>query len=130
MRWLVAAIVCALVMGGSASGAPSIASSAASTTFVITGHGYGHGVGMGQWGAYGYALHGWSAEKILSHYYTGTTVGTAPTELVRVLLREPTRRVTIGSAGPWSVMDGVGHKMSLPAGSLELTASLQLEGRT
>ena len=31
----------------------------AGTTLVVTGHGWGHGVGLSQWGAYGYALHGW-----------------------------------------------------------------------
>ena len=46
---------------------------------------------MGQWGAYGYALHGWSYERILAHYYTGTTVGAAPTQIVRVLLKEAAR---------------------------------------
>ena len=39
--------------------------------FTITGHGWGHGVGMSQWGAYGYAKHGWEYKAILKHYYTG-----------------------------------------------------------
>ena len=30
--------------------------------FTITGHGWGHGVGMSQWGAYGYAKHGWDLQ--------------------------------------------------------------------
>jgi stage II sporulation protein D len=130
MRWLFAAIFGALVLGGSASGAPSIATSSASTTFVITGHGYGHGVGMGQWGAYGYALHGWSYQKILEHYYTGTTVGAAPTQIVRVLLDDAKGSVTLGSASAWSLVDGVGQELNLPAGPLELPASLQVQGRT
>jgi len=42
----------------------------------VTGHGWGHGVGMSQWGAYGYALHGWKYGRILAHYYPGTRVST------------------------------------------------------
>ena len=33
---------------------------------VFTGHGWGHGVGMSQYGAYGYAQHGWTAQQILA----------------------------------------------------------------
>lgn len=46
---------------------------AADTPFTLSGHGHGHGRGMGQWGAYGYAKNeGWSAERIVGHYYGGT----------------------------------------------------------
>ena len=133
MRWCSAALLGALALAGSASGAPSasaIASTSASSTLVITGHGYGHGVGMGQWGAYGYALHGWSYQRILAHYYTGTTVGTAPTQIVRVLLKEADGSVVLGSASAWSLVDGVGQEMNLPAGPLDLPASLVVQGRT
>jgi stage II sporulation protein D len=41
------------------------------TSVTVTGRGWGHGVGMVQWGAYGKALLGWSAERILSYYYGG-----------------------------------------------------------
>lgn len=37
----------------------------------FTGRGFGHGVGMSQWGAYGMAEEGRSAEEIISHYFTG-----------------------------------------------------------
>ncbi len=37
----------------------------------FTGRGFGHGVGMSQWGAYGMAKDGASAEEIIQHYYTG-----------------------------------------------------------
>ncbi|HEY1517324.1 MAG TPA: SpoIID/LytB domain-containing protein [Solirubrobacteraceae bacterium] len=57
------------------------------TTLHISGGGYGHGIGMSQYGAYGYALHGWTYQQILSHYYTGTALGTTnPAQTVRVLL--------------------------------------------
>jgi stage II sporulation protein D len=53
----------------------------------IRGGGYGHGIGMSQYGAYGYALHGWTYRQILAHYYTGTAIGqTDPNQPVRVLL--------------------------------------------
>lgn len=36
--------------------------------------GNGHGVGMSQYGAEVLAQEGWSAKKIIQHYYTGTTI--------------------------------------------------------
>jgi len=41
-------------------------------TITITTRGSGHGVGMSQWGAQGMALAGYSADEIISHYYSGT----------------------------------------------------------
>jgi stage II sporulation protein D len=59
-----------------------------SPTLVIDGGGDGHGVGMSQWGADGLAQHGFNYQQILAHYYTGTTIGAAPTgRLVRVLMQ-------------------------------------------
>lgn len=40
----------------------------------VTTTGYGHGVGMSQYGAEVFAQEGWTAEKILLHYYTGTMI--------------------------------------------------------
>ena len=42
--------------------------------FIFYGRGWGHGVGMCQWGAMAMAEQGYSAEKILAHYYPGTSV--------------------------------------------------------
>ena len=71
-------MVAALVLAGPAS---------AASTLYITGGGDGHGIGMSQYGAYGYALHGWNYRQILAHYYTGTQIGqTNPNQTVRVLL--------------------------------------------
>lgn len=39
--------------------------------FIFYGRGWGHGVGMDQTGAYGYALEGWTFDRILKHYYQG-----------------------------------------------------------
>ena len=123
-------VVAAASAGESAPASPTFTTSSASSMLVITGHGWGHGVGMGQWGAYGYALHGWSYERILAHYYSGTTIGTAPTQIVRVLLADGKRKVTLGSAAPWTLVDGVGQELSLPAGPLVVTTSLKLQGKT
>lgn len=60
---------------------------AASQTLVIQGAGDGHGVGMSQEGALGYAQHGYGYAAILAHYYTGTALGSVPSDTtVRVLL--------------------------------------------
>jgi stage II sporulation protein D len=124
---LVAVVLLALGLGGTASAAP--ASSAPSSTLVITGHGWGHGIGMGQWGAYGYALHGWSYQQILLHYYTGTTIGDDPSQMVRVLLADGKRRVALASASTWQLVDGAGTKVALPTGRLVIPASLKIDGR-
>ena len=63
----------------------------------VAGHGWGHGVGLAQYGAYGYALHGWSYDKIVLHYYPGTTLGEASLHKVRVLLAPSSKRVLISS---------------------------------
>lgn len=44
------------------------------STVAITTYGYGHGVGMSQWGANGMAMEGSSAEHIIQHYYSGTSI--------------------------------------------------------
>lgn len=41
---------------------------------VMAGKGYGHGVGMSQWGAYGMARSGRSAEEIVNHYFQDVRV--------------------------------------------------------
>src|SRR5499433_698190 len=78
------ALTLALLAGALAS-APC--ANAAKAKITIRGAGFGHGVGMSQYGAMGYALHGFTAPQILAHYYTGTSLGTTdPSRTVRVLL--------------------------------------------
>jgi len=44
--------------------------------FIIYGFGWGHGVGLCQWGAYGMAKSGRTAEAILKYYYPGSEITT------------------------------------------------------
>jgi stage II sporulation protein D len=81
---------CAALIAGPAS--------AKSTTFVLRGGGFGHGIGMSQYGAQGMALKGKSYKTILKHYYTGTEIGKAPTDSIRVILRQGVASVTVRGA--------------------------------
>jgi SpoIID/LytB domain protein len=82
--FLVAAIAASLAWGpvsASASMRPGAAAAAGASpakTFRMYGSGWGHGVGLSQYGAYGLALEGWSATRILTHFYSGTRVAPAP----------------------------------------------------
>jgi stage II sporulation protein D len=59
----------------------------ANGVFTLAGHGYGHGHGMSQFGAYGAAIDGLNAPKILAFYYPHTTLQAQPaTTKVRVLI--------------------------------------------
>ncbi len=90
-RLLAASLTLALAPAAAASGAPML---------LIYGGGSGHGVGMSQYGAYGMALHGFDYRAILAHYYTGTTIGQAPSgRLVRVLMQRGIGTVSFSGAG-------------------------------
>jgi len=43
---------------------------------ILSGKGYGHGVGMPQWGAYGMAEEGKTADEIVRYYFRDVTVET------------------------------------------------------
>jgi stage II sporulation protein D len=122
--------------GGTVSTSSSTATTTATTTTVVqtapsvvafTGHGWGHGLGLGQWGAYGYALHGWTHERILAHYYPGTTPGTARASVVRVLVAGR-KRVTLTATAAWTATDAGGKAFSLAAGSVTLGTALAVQG--
>ncbi|WP_457630283.1 SpoIID/LytB domain-containing protein [Oceanithermus sp.] len=55
-----------------ALGLPSTLASLSGWTF--SGRGSGHGVGMSQWGARGFARHGWNYREILAYYYPKTVL--------------------------------------------------------
>jgi stage II sporulation protein D len=94
--------------------------------FVVSGRGYGHGVGMSQFGAYGMANAGYSYDKILAYYYTGTALGRTTRASVRVLLEEGKKAVTISSSAPYTVVDATGTTYRVPAGPLILRTDLTL----
>jgi SpoIID/LytB domain protein len=76
------ALCCALCAAASPAASPAYA-----TELVIQGAGWGHGVGMSQEGVLGFAEHGYSYQRILAHYYSGTEIGHAPAAArVRVLI--------------------------------------------
>ena len=56
----------------------------AKTRVIIKGGGWGHGIGMSQYGAYGRALRGDSAEQILEHYYSGSSLSKRDQSQIRV----------------------------------------------
>jgi stage II sporulation protein D len=75
------------------------ATAGAAKRWIVKGAGFGHGAGMSQYGALGYAKHGFTYDAILAHYYTGTTLGTTQARTVRVLLRPYARSVSFSGAG-------------------------------
>ena len=101
----------------------------AGTALIVTGHGWGHGVGMSQWGAYGYALHGWKYHRILAHYYPGTKVSTVGDMRVRVLLAQGASSVTVGCATQIRVTDGKRLGRNLAAGTYGVGPRLVLPVR-
>ena len=109
---------------------PKVAESSSASTLVISGHGWGHAIGMAQWGADGYAQHGWDYRSILAHYYQGTTVAVGPSPTVRVLLVDGARRTALTSDSPWKVVDRAGTTVSLPAGTVKVAADLVVSGQT
>lgn len=75
---------------------------------VVNGTGWGHGVGMGQYGAYGRALEGQSAEQILAAYYNGLkpTAASGLPERVRVGLTDDADVLDLVADGPMRVLVG------------------------
>jgi stage II sporulation protein D len=116
--WLAAALV-ALSLPAAAS---------AGTVFLLDGRGWGHGVGMSQWGAEGYARHGYAYQRILAHYYPGTHLAVTTPRQVRVLLAEQQTSVRVGSAAPFLVVDARGRKLHLPARAVVVDRRFELRG--
>jgi stage II sporulation protein D len=106
----------------------TVVTSPAASVLVLRGHGWGHGLGLSQWGAYGYAKHGWTYDRILAHYYTGTTLGPATVTTVRVLLLEG-KKATLDSVVAWTVTDSTGRKVALAPGTLVLKPKLAVPGK-
>ncbi len=64
--------------------AAPVPASAADTEYTIRGGGWGHGIGLSQYGARGYALKGWTYDRIVTHYFQGTRLVAKPTQKVKV----------------------------------------------
>ena len=96
------------------------------TTFLVSGRGWGHGVGMSQYGALGFANEGWTYDRILAHFYTGTELGPAAVARVRVLVAEAQRTVKVRSSVPFRVRDVFGRTYPLAAGEVVLGPALRV----
>jgi stage II sporulation protein D len=81
---------------------------------------------MAQYGARGFAEHGWRHDQILAHYFPGTELGPAPASRIRVLLAQGRGALEIGSEGPFYVKDA-GRRVKLPAGTYRLGPDLTLD---
>src|SRR5438094_3823014 len=92
-RPLAAAVPLLLVGAALLGAAPATAG-----RYVVRGRGFGHGIGMSQWGAYGFARHGYAYDRILAHYYRGTTLGSTRQRPVRVLLESGRGSVAFAGA--------------------------------
>ena len=108
MKLKAAATIAVLALAGAGT-------ARAATTLIVSGHGWGHGVGMSQWGAYGYALHGWGYKRILFHYYPGTSLEKRGEPNVRVLLVQGASGARIGCATQITAYDGRRFTRHLPA---------------
>src|ERR1700758_635973 len=138
VRTLSIALVSALLAAGSAAasllrrtGLPPVCATSCVAAkpgtgplFLFSGHGWGHGVGMSEYGAWGFALHGYDYEQILQHYYPGTTVATAPVNTIRVLLADGRKSLELSCSVPFTVTDANGVTRSLPAGPVTLTPKI------
>ncbi len=76
---LLSFVVLAAVLGPAAPGR-------AADSFTFYGSGFGHGLGMSQWGAYGLAQEGWTHQRVLTHFYSGTKLAKAdaPPKTLRI----------------------------------------------
>ncbi len=121
-----AAAAIAVLGAGPADAGRYVAPAGSGALFLIRGHGWGHGVGMSQWGAQGYAEHGYTYRQILSAYYPGTSLGTAPSTTIRVLLAQDRKTLTVSSGQPIAVTDANGAQHTLPSGATKLTPALDI----
>jgi stage II sporulation protein D len=101
-----------LVVATSVAGVAPVGACAA-LSFVFSGRGWGHGIGLSQYGAEGFALHGWGYRRILRHYYPGTSLARLPGRTVRVLITEGKRRVAVSSRKSFRVRDTAGREWTL-----------------
>jgi SpoIID/LytB domain protein len=122
---LLSAAVLANAAPGSATGSTAAVRTStlpAATVVTLTGAGFGHGVGLSQYGAWGQAAEGRTAEQILSWYYRGTSVvPVADARLVRVNVAHRAARLDLSvlpvaaGGGRWRVTVGTAAPLELRA---------------
>ena len=114
------ALAAALVLLALLVAAVPAAALSSQYAFTITGHGWGHGVGMSQWGAYGYAKHGWDYKDILKHYYTGISLSNVDNSVIRVNLRSGQSAIKLSCPNAYTVK-GSGATWTIPGGTTATT---------
>ncbi len=94
------------------------------------GAGWGHGVGMSQYGAYGMAVEGHTADEIISHYYAGASVGSYAASPIWVNLERDFEvlQLTVGDVGegvgaPVTVTDGATEVLAVSGSTIDIAAS-------
>jgi stage II sporulation protein D len=119
MAWSMARRPAFLAASIAAAIAVAVPAAHARTVFTLTGHGWGHGIGLSQYGALGYAQHGWAYDSILAHYYTGTTLSALPKAVqMRIQLASGHSSYSISGASKITVVDeGGSTSKTIPAGS-------------
>src|SRR5262249_15052671 len=115
-----------LPLRGDGAVPPGAAAGSSDTTFVITGAGNGHGVGLSQYGALAQARAGRSAADILAFYFPGTQPAHKSFRKLRVLVAPAAKSITISSAAPYVVKDGLGGQHQLDAGAVTFGPELQV----
>ncbi len=121
-----AALVALLLLSLGVAAATSAPKTPASV-FVLAGGGWGHGVGMSQWGAFGQAKAGRDYREILSTYYRGTAMGSAPEMLlkrVRVLVADGVANVSVANVA--AVFDADGKRYPIAGGTITADSGLKL----
>ena len=74
----------------------------------VVGRGWGHGVGLVQWGAYGKAKRGWSADRILAFYYGGLRPTQYPEPgLIHVVVASGLQTLTVRPSAPGATIEGL-----------------------
>jgi hypothetical protein len=78
---------------------------------IINGQGSGHGRGLSAWGAYGWAINGYSWDQILGYYYGGTQMGLSgnPRIGVRLLAQDGARNTGVMSTQGRAIFNGVAY---------------------
>jgi SpoIID/LytB domain protein len=86
---------------------------------------------MSQYGAQGYALHGWGYERILAHYYRGTHLSRITNRIVRVRVVAARRQVAISSRHAYRIRDAAGRAWTLHPRRLVLKSDgrVRIRGR-